>query len=95
MSLGIRLVPLLAYRIFFINRSFEHIYNTYFYVRFILLLFNPIQSSPNNLKSDKLDSTQVCSFYFYQPDLFDLVDKLFNCCCNGLLPGYLKPNLTA
>jgi hypothetical protein len=25
-------------------------YYTYFYVSFILLLFNPIQSSPNNLK---------------------------------------------
>ncbi len=59
MSLGIRLVPYLAYRIFFINCSFEHIYYTYFYVRFILLLFNPIQSSPNNLKSVMLDSTQT------------------------------------
>jgi hypothetical protein len=28
-------------------------------VRFILLLFNPIQSSPNNLKSVMLDSTQT------------------------------------
>ncbi len=70
MSLGIRLVPYLAYRIFFINGSFEPFINTYFYVRLLLLLFNPIQSSPNNLK-------RPCSTL-----LEHSISSCSYCCCN-------------
>jgi hypothetical protein len=70
MSLGIRLVPYLAYRIFFINGSFEPFINTYFYVRLLLLLFNPIQSSPNNLK-------RLCSTL-----LEHSISSCSYCCCN-------------
>lgn len=70
MSLGIRLVPYLAYRIFFINGSFEPFIHTYFYVRLLLLLFNPIQSSPNNLK-------RPCSTL-----LEHSISSCSYCCCN-------------
>lgn len=88
MSLGIRLVPSVAYRIFLIIDSFEPIIITYFYVRcFTLLLFNPIQSSPNNLKSAGSDSTQTRSYCFITKASSSfltlspwLISSLIGCC---------------